>query len=74
VVELEFPRVKKEDVKLTIGDGTLTITAVDFQCKRHVMRPLFKSYGDMSNLTRLPTVRRTQRFHILPQIVASTVC
>src|SRR5581483_7836542 len=32
------------------------------------------SYGDISILTRSPTVRRTQRLRILPEMVARTKC
>src|SRR5579859_3158195 len=38
------------------------------------MRALSRSYGDISILTRSPTVKRTKRLRILPQMVASTRC
>ena len=41
---------------------------------RQVIRALLRSYGDISILTRSPTVRRTQRLRILPHTVAKTRC
>ncbi len=38
------------------------------------MRALSRSYGDISIVTRSPTVSRTQRLRILPEMVASTRC
>ena len=42
--------------------------------RRQMIRALSMSYGDISILTLSPTVKRTQRLRILPEIVANTRC
>src|ERR1051325_5925267 len=41
---------------------------------RYVILPLLKSYGDISNRTRSPTVNRTKCLRILPERCARISC